>query len=94
MLERFVIFGLIVLAGYVLYRVYHRWQLQKTGQIAVTDPVLADFIHGNPAILLFTADFCAPCKTQQQPAIERLIDEMGHVQYVQVDVESRPEAAK
>ena len=94
MTERILIFGLIVVAAVILYRVYSAWQLRRAGQLAITDPILANFIGGKPGILLFTADFCVPCKTQQQPAIEQLIDEADHVQYLRVDIEHSPEAAK
>lgn len=49
---------------------------------------------GIPAILYFTTPTCAPCKTVQRPAIERLKTQMGDcLQVIEVDASARPDLA-
>jgi thioredoxin 1 len=49
---------------------------------------------GRPTLLYFTTPDCAPCKTVQRPAIQRLQDLMGEtLQVVEVDATIQPELA-
>ncbi len=50
---------------------------------------------GLPAIVYFTAPTCAPCKTVQRPAIERVRNWLGErLQVIEVDVSRSPEVAR
>jgi len=52
------------------------------------------FASGKPAVLYFTTPTCAPCKTIQRPAIQRLHECMGdQLQIVEIDATARPEVA-
>jgi len=93
MLERLVIVLVLAIVGYVAYRLFNRRTVERATRTAEFDPILLEFENGTPGILLFTADFCAPCKTQQQPAIAKVVIETG-AQYFQVNVENDPNAAE
>lgn len=93
MIERLIIVVILAALGCLGCRLYNRRKLDRVTRTAQFDPVLLEFNAGTPGILLFTADFCAPCKLQQQPAIQRVVNETG-VQYIQVDVAANPEAAE
>jgi thiol-disulfide isomerase/thioredoxin len=70
------------------------WQVQRAVQIAPHDPLLASMRHGIPAILYFTTPTCAPCKTQQRPALQHLLSELGdQVQVIEVNAFENPDAA-
>ena len=50
---------------------------------------------GHPAIVYFTTPTCAPCKTIQRPAIEKLKKSLGEkLQVFEVDASSNPQLAK
>ena len=52
------------------------------------------FEPGTPGILYFTTPVCAPCKTIQRPAIQRLHEQMGDcLQVVEIDATAQPEVA-
>lgn len=94
MIERALIVLALAVVGVVAFRLYTRYHLRKAAASAVTDPVLQRLQPGIPAIVYFTLPTCAPCRTQQQPALARLKDELGAgVQIVQVDASEDAEAA-
>jgi thioredoxin 1 len=50
---------------------------------------------GQPAIVYFTTPNCAPCKTIQRPALEKLKKKLGeHLQIIEVDASQRPDLAQ
>jgi thiol-disulfide isomerase/thioredoxin len=50
---------------------------------------------GLPAIVYFTTPSCAPCKTVQRPAIQKMQSSLGKwFQVIEVDASSRPEIAQ
>jgi thiol-disulfide isomerase/thioredoxin len=50
---------------------------------------------GQPAIVYFTTPSCAPCKTVQRPAIEKLKKALGErLQVFEVDASAQPELAQ
>lgn len=93
MIERIALVLVLALVGLVVYRLLNRYQVRRVSAGASHDPLLADYNRGQPGVMLFTADFCQPCKTQQMPALKRLTQEMD-VQVIQVDVEAEPDAAE
>jgi thiol-disulfide isomerase/thioredoxin len=59
-----------------------------------TSPPLEELRPGTPTLLYFTTPVCAPCKTMQRPAIQRLIELTGKgLQVVEIDASARPEVA-
>lgn len=94
MIERAVIALALIGAAILLWQLYHRWSLGRLQQAAPRDPLLTGIHRGTPVIVYFTAPFCAPCRTIQKPAIERLQQELGAaLQVVQVDASQDEEAA-
>jgi thiol-disulfide isomerase/thioredoxin len=50
--------------------------------------------RGSPVLLYFTTPTCAPCKTVQRPAIQRLSEKLGdRLQVVEIDATLQPEIA-
>lgn len=50
---------------------------------------------GLPAIVYFTTPTCAPCRTQQRPAIRRLQEHLGRwFQVIEVDASLHPDLAR
>ena len=96
MIERILILSVLVIAGTAAYRFCCFWHVRYAAVGAAKDPLLRHYQPGIPAVMLFTADYCYPCKSQQQPAIQRLIEQVGkeQVQYIQVNVEADPESAQ
>lgn len=96
MIERLAILvgcGLLVVLACALLR---RWQLGRASRAVPGDPLLAAWRPGIPAIVYFTSPLCAPCQTQQWPALQMLLAEVGEsaVQVIEVDALEQPEAAR
>jgi len=99
MIERVIILAVLVVLGMVAWQVLNRQRVRKATTAVLscpTDPYLMNFRAGVPGVVLFTADYCYPCKSQQQPAIRNLVDQLGtdKVQCFQVDVEANPDVAQ
>jgi thiol-disulfide isomerase/thioredoxin len=82
----------IIAAGIILFNLGNRWILTRAAQ----QPQMAGFTRqGIPTLLYFTTPTCAPCKTIQRPAIERLKQLAGdRLQVVEIDASSQPEVAR
>lgn len=94
MLERLVILIVFGALAVLAFQVFRRWQVQHVTRLAATDPLLSAMRRGIPAIVYFTSPTCVPCRTQQRPAIQRLLAEMGDaVQVIEVNALEQPEAA-
>lgn len=93
MIERLFIVLLLLAIGWVLYAGFKHWRVNVARATAKIDPLLADFRMGVPGVVLFTADYCAPCTYQQKPALARLATETD-VQIFQVDVQANPDVAE
>jgi thiol-disulfide isomerase/thioredoxin len=94
MVERLVVFTLLILllgGGFVTFR---RWQLRRVAHIAASDPVLCGLVPGIPAIVYFTSPVCTPCRTRQKPALLALQSDFGgRVQIIEVNALDQPETA-
>ena len=66
----------------------------KRGQLA-SSPI-PNFHKGIPTILYFTTPDCAPCKTVQRPALEKLQSQLGadHLQVLEINAAEKPEMAQ
>jgi thiol-disulfide isomerase/thioredoxin len=96
MIERIAITIALIAIGIAVCRVFNTVHLRRARTTASYDPLLLNFNQGVPGLILFTADYCAPCKTQQQPAIHRLVEQIGEnqIQVYMVDVEKNPDTAQ
>lgn len=88
----------VALGGYWLYRLLNgRRALQKLR--GDSDSPAAKFFPNyqlnKPGIVLFTADYCGPCKHRQRPNIQKVIAHFGEstIQFIMVDVDELPEVA-
>ena len=94
MLERLFLALLLLAVGLVVYQLFNRYHLRRAAVLAISDPLLEHLRPGVPAILYFTTPTCAPCRTQQMPALKRLQADLGEqVQIVTVDATEKPEDA-
>jgi thiol-disulfide isomerase/thioredoxin len=81
----------ILLAGMILYRVINSAALTRARSRV---PGLERMRPGVPLLLYFTTPTCAPCKTLQRPAIQRLQEYIGErLEVIEVDATSQPEIA-
>ncbi len=56
---------------------------------------LLDPLPNKPVIVYFTTPDCAPCKTVQRPALEKLTSLLGEkLHVVEIDATERPDLAK
>jgi len=95
MIERLIATLFLLALGVIAYRLMIAWQVRRTTALAPTDPLLTGLKSGVPTVLYFTTPMCAPCKTQQTPALERLQAQLGEaVQIVRVDATEQPDAAQ
>jgi thiol-disulfide isomerase/thioredoxin len=94
MIERAVISFILLIVGYEAYRLFTRYHVRLAAASALSDPILRDVKPGVPVIVYFSTPTCAPCRTQQWPALTRLQDELGDaVQIVKIDATENTEAA-
>jgi len=94
MLERLLVVMMLALAAVAIYQLYTRSQLKRVTKYSAQDTIVAGLRTGIPAIVYFTTPECIPCKTQQQPALQRLQAQMGdQLQIVQIDATQQPEIA-
>ncbi len=81
----------IVLAGILFYRYVNSAALRR---VRARAPGLKRERKAVPVLLYFTTLTCAPCKTIQRPAIQRLLEQSGErLEVVEVDAASQPEIA-
>ena len=90
-LYRLLLALLILLSGVLLYRGVNSLTLRRA---RVCVPGLERLRPGVPVLLYFTTPTCAPCKTVQRPAIQRLQERIGErMEVVEVDASIQPELA-
>ncbi len=89
MAERLLI-AVVVLAG--LAACWSAWRYYKAVLVRSIRP--NEVPTGLPALLYFTADYCAPCKFQQTPIVERLAAKYGDAVIIRkYDVSQEPDLA-
>ena len=95
MIERLLILALVGAGAWLAYHAVCCWQTRRATHAAARDPLLDTLRPGVPAIVYFTSPTCAPCRTQQRPAIQRLLDELNdRVQVIEVNALNQPYAAR
>jgi thioredoxin 1 len=79
----------LIALGLWLCAAWNRWQLRRlSGERRA--PGLEHWQAGLPGILYFTTPECAPCRTVQRPALERLRSELGDgVQVIEIDASAQ-----
>jgi thioredoxin 1 len=86
--ERFLITAFILILLALLSLVW-RWYKGRLAR-SIGPAEAAD----RPTLLYFTADYCAPCKFQQSPIVERLAIKLGdQIQVRRIDVSQQPDLA-
>lgn len=96
MIERVIILIGLIGLGILAYRLFNLWWVRRAERCTTCDPLLEYYRLGVPGVVLFTAEYCYPCVSQQQPALRRLAEQLGadKVQIIKVDVEADPAAAR
>jgi thioredoxin-like negative regulator of GroEL len=95
MVERLILVSVLLVLGALFYQWMTRRQIQQVAANSLVDPLLHGLKSGVPAIVYFTTPMCVPCKTQQQPALSRLQEELGgNIQIIRVDATEDPESAE
>jgi thiol-disulfide isomerase/thioredoxin len=88
-------FGLaIVIIG---LGVFAYWFINQRLLVRASNNVFTLFkkLPNKPVLVYFTTPDCAPCKTVQRPAIDRVADLLGEkLQVVEIDATERPDLAK
>jgi len=81
----------IIVGGFGIYLLYN-WTLRLR-----TPNLLADLGQIQPdtfTLIYFTTPTCAPCKTVQRPAIQKLSQTLGNaLQVIEIDATEKPELA-
>lgn len=91
-LERLFIAAAISSLAVAAYLLFNRYTLQRA---STKVSKFASYQPGLPAIVYFTTPTCAPCKTVQRPAIERMKANHGKwFQVIEVDASQQPEIAQ
>jgi thiol-disulfide isomerase/thioredoxin len=90
------IFRLLIALGMLLVglSLYRAINLLTLARARARGSGLESVRQGVPVLLYFTTPTCAPCKTIQRPAIQRLQERIGErLEVVEVDAASQPEIA-
>jgi thioredoxin 1 len=98
MLDSLVITVVLVVLGMGAFYAYRAWALRHALRtVSYADTLRQHNIayhDGTPSIVLFTADYCAPCKLQQRPVLKQLSQTLGEsVQVLEIDVQAQPDLA-
>jgi thiol-disulfide isomerase/thioredoxin len=85
-----LIFSLaIIVIGLAAWWLANRWLLQRASKNVAATPSA-----GVPSILYFTTPTCAPCKTFQRPALQRIQQMLGDcLKVIEIDAAAQPDLA-
>jgi thiol-disulfide isomerase/thioredoxin len=77
------------------YWAWSKWQLYRLSRASATRaPGLEHFRPGSAAVLYFTTDDCAVCRTQQKPALAKVQADLGEaLQIIEINASERPAVA-
>lgn len=90
MLDR--VFITLIIAGSIGL-LWLGWQYYKARLRHTIRP--DEVARGKPTLLYFTGDYCAICKVQQTPIVERVAAKLGHSVAVNIyDVSKQPDLAR
>jgi thiol-disulfide isomerase/thioredoxin len=88
-------FGLAV--SIIVLGLFAYWLINQRLLIRARNNVFKLFnkLPNKPVLVYFTTPDCAPCKTVQRPAIDRVSDLLGEkLEVVEIDATERPDLAK
>ena len=89
---RFALTVVIIVVGLFAYWLFNQRLLGRAQNLALA---LVGTLPNKPLIVYFTTPDCAPCKTIQRPALNKLLTLTGDsVQVVEIDATERPDLAK
>ena len=83
--------------GIVAVSLFGYWLLNQRLLVRARNNVFSLFsqLPNKPVIVYFTTPDCAPCKTIQRPALNKLSNLMGDkLEVVEIDATERPDLAK
>lgn len=91
-LLRFALAVGIIIAGVGVYWLLNQRLLSRAGDNLNS---LLNPLPNKPTIIYFTTPDCAPCKTVQRPALDKLSNLFGEkLHVVEIDATERPDLAK
>jgi len=83
--------AIIGLGIFAYWFINQRWLVRASHNIFT----LFKKLPNKPVLVYFTTPECAPCKTVQRPAIDRVSNLLGEkLQVIEVDATERPDLAK
>lgn len=83
--------GIIAVGGFVYWLIQQRLLFRARSQVSTLFGKLPD----RPVLVYFTTPDCAPCRTVQRPAIERVASILGEgLQVVEIDATEQPDVAR
>jgi len=83
--------AIIGLGIFAYWFINQRWLVRASHNIFT----LFKKLPNKPVLVYFTTPECAPCKTVQRPAIDRVSNLLGEkIQVIEVDATERPDLAK
>ena len=89
---RFGLTVVIIAVGLFAYWLFNQRLLGRAQNLALA---LVGTLPNKPLIVYFTTPDCAPCKTIQRPALNKVLTLMGDsVQVLEIDATQRPDLAK
>src|SRR5215207_3294480 len=91
LLRLFVAIGIIILGAAAYWLINQRMLLRAKNNVFT----LFKSLPKKPVLVYFTTPDCAPCKTVQRPAIDRVSTLFGEkLQVIEIDATERPDLAK
>jgi thioredoxin 1 len=94
-LLRLISAGALIAIGLLAFRIFQAYSLSRArSQSGGARLGLETVPPGQPVLVYFTTPTCAPCKTIQRPAIQRLQAQLGEkLQVVEIDASTHPDVA-
>jgi thioredoxin 1 len=88
MVERLIFSAVLTLIGVLAFSGLRYWHMRRASRVLSQTPLST----GQPTLLYFRSDHCAPCITQAQ-FIEKLQGDYQRLSIRQVDVDREPDLA-
>ncbi|HET9588562.1 MAG TPA: thioredoxin family protein [Anaerolineales bacterium] len=92
-----IVLRLLAAIGLILIGAGASWWINQRLLVRAKNNVFTLFktLPKKPVLVYFTTPDCAPCKTIQRPAIDRVLNLLGeNLQVIEIDATQRPDLAK
>lgn len=92
-----IMLRLLAAIGLILIGAGASWWINQRLLVRAKNNVFTLFktLPKKPVLVYFTTPDCAPCKTIQRPAIDRVLNLLGeNLQVIEIDATQRPDLAK